>query len=321
MPHILVAGRIHPSGVALLERASGVTFDLVEDGAADAFHPHLAAADAIVIRTQPLTAELIARAPRLRIVSRHGVGYDSVDLAALDARGIPLAIAVNANARAVAEHAMALILAAAKRLLPSDSAVRRGEWEARAHLAPREIGGRRLLVIGHGRTGSLVAGYAAAFGMEIEVHDPFIEAVEPPARLAPDLRAALSRADIVTIHAPKGATPLLGAAEFAAMKPGAILVNTARGGVVEEAALVEALLSGRIAAAGLDVFETEPPPADHPLLSAGETILTPHLAGVTAEAAERMARVSVQNVLDFFAGRLDPAMVVNPAALARAAAG
>jgi D-3-phosphoglycerate dehydrogenase len=321
MPHILVAGRIHPSGVALLERASGVTFDLVEDNAADAFHPHLPSAEAIVIRTQPLTAALIDRAPRLRIVSRHGVGYDSVDLAALEARGIPLAIAGNANARAVAEHAMALILAAAKRLLPSDRAVRRGDWEARAHLAPREIGGRRLLVLGYGRTGRLVAGYAAAFGMAIDVHDPFVDAVEPPARLEPDLHAALARADVVSIHVPKGRAPVLGAAEFAAMKPGLILVNTARGGVADEAALAQALRARRIAAAGLDVFEEEPPPADHPLLTVGETILTPHLAGVTEEAAERMAVVSVRNVLDFFAGRLDPAMVVNPAALGRAAAG
>ena len=135
---------------------------------------------------------------------------------------------------------------------------------------------------------------------------------------ADDLIAALAAADFVSVHIPKADKPIIGAAEIASMKRGAIIVNTARGGIVDEAALCDALRSGQIAAAALDVFDAEPPQADHPLLAFDQVILTPHTAGLTAEAAERMAVSSVQNVLDFFAGRLDPALVVNAAALAGA---
>jgi D-3-phosphoglycerate dehydrogenase len=128
---------------------------------------------------------------------------------------------------------------------------------------------------------------------------------------APDLAAALAEADIVSVHAPKGKNPVLGPRELSRLKPGAIVVNTARGGVVDEVALVEALRSGRVAAAGLDVFDDEPPAADDPLLDFDQVILSPHIAGLTAQSGERMAVASVENVLDFFAGRLDPALVVN----------
>jgi D-3-phosphoglycerate dehydrogenase len=162
---------------------------------------------------------------------------------------------------------------------------------------------------------------AAAFGMEVEAYDPFAPAgaAFAPAQRVAALGEALGRADYVSIHAPKGDAPLLGPAEIAAMKPGAVLVNTARGGVADEAALVAALAAGRISAAGLDVFAAEPPAPDDPLLRAEGAILSPHIAGLTVEAAERMSVASVRNALDFFAGRLDPELVVNRAALAGAA--
>jgi D-3-phosphoglycerate dehydrogenase len=315
MPHILVAGKIHPAGIARLEAAAGITFEHVEPVDEASYVPRLPKADAIVIRTQPLTAATIAAAPRLRIVSRHGVGYDSVDVAALDARGIPLTIVGDVNSLSVAEQAMMLILAAAKRAVRADRAVRDPAlWGWRNRLEPREITGRTLLIVGYGRAGRHLARMAAGFSMRVLAHDPFVAAggwPEGPAEPAPDLLAALAESDVVSIHAPKGDRAILGPAELARIRPGAIVVNTARGGVVDEAALVEALRTGRVSAAGVDVLADEPPRADDPLLAFDQVVFSPHIAGLTAESGERMAIAAVENVLGFFAGRLDPALVVN----------
>lgn len=318
MPHILIAGKLHPSGLALLEASQGVTFTHVEEISEASYQAHLDKADGMVIRTQPMTAASVDKASRLKIVSRHGVGYDAVDVAALNARGIPLCIVGDVNSVSVAEHAMMQILACAKQLIRSDRAVRQGPWGWRNKLEQGEVSGKTLLIIGYGRIGRHLATMAAAFGMKIIAHDPYLAAKgwpEGQVACAGDLGAALAVADFVSVHIPKADRPIIGAVEIAAMKRGAIIVNTARGGVVEEAALADALRSGQIAAAALDVFDDEPPAPDHPLLALDQVILTPHTAGLTAEAAERMAVSSVQNVLDFFAGQLDPALIVNAAAL------
>jgi D-3-phosphoglycerate dehydrogenase / 2-oxoglutarate reductase len=314
MPHVLVAGKLHPSGIALLNAAPGVTFDYVEDISEPSYAPLIAAADALVIRTQPLSAPTIARAGRLRIVSRHGVGYDAVDLQALNERGIALSIVGDVNSISVAEHAMMFLLACAKYLLRSDRSVREGNWIWRNRLEAGELFGKNLLIMGFGRTGRRLAKLASAFDMEVRAFDPYLHKMGwPEGPIAPvsDLIAGLRWADAVSVHIPKGERPAIGAEELAAMKPSAILVNTARGGIVDEAALLDALRSGRISAAGLDVFDDEPPMPDNPLYGLDQVILTPHVAGLTAASAERMAISSVQNVLDFFAGTIDPTLVVN----------
>lgn len=315
MPHVLVAGKLHPSGMALLAATAGFTYDYVEEVSEASYAPLIGKADALVIRTQPLSAPTVARADRLRIVSRHGVGYDAVDVAALDARRIALAIVGDVNSVSVAEHAMMMMLAAAKRALLADRAVREpGGWGWRNRLEARELAGRRLLIVGYGRIGRHLARMAAGFGMTVEAYDPWLlSAGWPEGPVAPvtDLIAALSRADAVSVNVPRAEKPVLGRAELTALKPGAIVVNTARGGVIDEVALAEALSSGRVGAAGLDVFDAEPPPADHPLLAFQQVILSPHIAGLTAECAERMSVMSVQNVINFFAGRLDDKLVVN----------
>jgi D-3-phosphoglycerate dehydrogenase len=222
------------------------------------------------------------------------------------------------NSVSVAEHAMMQILACAKQLIRSDCAVRHGPWGWRNKLEQGEVSGKTLLIIGYGRIGRNLAAMAAAFGMKISAYDPYLAAKGWPdgqVACASDLAMALAEADFVSVHIPKADRPIIGSVEIASMKRGAIIVNTARGGIVDEAALADALRSGHIAAAALDVFDAEPPAADHPLLAFDQVILTPHTAGLTAEAAERMAVSSVQNVLDFFAGRLDPALIVNAAAL------
>ena len=313
MARVLVAGAIDPAGVERLRAAPGVTVDYIEDTAPDAFHGRLAGAEGLLIRTQPVTADVIAAAPALRVVARHGVGYDSVDGAALAARGIPLTIVGDVNSASVAEQAMMLLLAAAKRAIAADAAVHAADWGWRDRREAQELAGRTLLLLGYGRIGRRMAKLADAFGMRVLAHDPHLPAPWPegPARPAPDLGAALAEADAVSLHLPGSARPVLGAGEIAAMKPGAILVNTSRGGAVDEAALAHALDEGHLAAAGLDVFAEEPPGPDNPLLGLGNVILSPHIAGLTAEAARRMAEDAAQNILDFFAGRLDPARIVN----------
>jgi D-3-phosphoglycerate dehydrogenase len=313
MPHILIAGKIHASGLALLAEAPGVTHTHIETIDEPSYLPHLPRADALVIRTQPLTAAGLATAPKLRIVSRHGVGYDAVDVAALNARGIPLCIVGDVNSVSVAEHAMMLILACAKQAIRSDRSVRQGPWNWRNRLEPVELAGRTLLIVGYGRIGRHLARMAAGFGMRVTAHDPFIPEAAWPAgaeRVA-DLDAGLRAADVISLHLPKTRGALLNAPRIATLKPGAILVNTARGGLIDEAALAAALISGQVAAAGVDVFDAEPPDAANPLFALDNAILTPHTAGLSRESAERMAVMSVQNVLDHFAGRLDPALIVN----------
>lgn len=316
MPHLLIAGKLHPSGIELAKSAPDVTFDYVEDISEPSYAPLIGKADGLVIRTQPLSAATVRKAGRLRIVSRHGVGYDSVDLPALNDRGIALAIVGDVNSISVAEQAMMLLMAAAKRAIRGDRAVRAGDWGWRNRLEQGELRGKRLLVVGYGRSGRHLARMASGFGMEIRAFDPFLERQgwpEGPVAPVADLAGGLGWADLVSVHAPKADQPVIGAAEFAAMKPSGILVNTARGGVVDEAALLASLRDGRLAAAGLDVFEEEPPASGNPLLAMDQVVLSPHIAGLTAECAERMAISSVQNVLDFFAGRIDPALIVNGA--------
>jgi D-3-phosphoglycerate dehydrogenase / 2-oxoglutarate reductase len=319
MPHILVAGKIHAAGIALLEGRGGVTFEHVEDVSEAAYLPHLAAADALVIRTQPLRADSIAGASRLRIVSRHGVGYDAVDVAALSARRIPLTIVGDVNSVSVAEQSLALILACAKRVVRADRAVRSGGWGWRNRLEPTELAGRTLLIFGYGRIGQRLARMAAGMDMQVLAFDPgFASDAWPqgPARRVSDPGAALAAADVISLNMPRSGRPVLGEVELASTKPGVIIVNTARGGLIDEAALVRALADGRVGAAGIDVFDSEPPLPHNPLYAFDQVILSPHIAGLTAEAGERMAVSSVQNVLDFFDGRLNPALVVNRDALA-----
>ena len=317
MPRVLVAGMIHDSGLTLLKAEPDIELDHVETLDPNALDPFLSKAEAILVRTQPITADVVARCPALKIVSRHGVGYDSVDVAALTARSIPLTIVGDVIARSVAEHAMMLLLAASRRLPLYDAASRPGgDWGYRDSLAAREISGKRLLIIGLGRIGRNLAAMARGFGIEVWAYDPFLSG-PPPADVAliDDLGAALPDVDLISLHAPKTERPILGAAEVARLKSSAVVVNAARGGAVDEAALASALSEGRLQGVGLDVYSTEPPAADNPVIGLPEAVLTPHTASMTQECAERMAVVAARNIVDCFNGRLNPDLVVNGEAI------
>lgn len=317
-PLVVVSQAIHPAGMEILELHARVL--VPADPSEGAVLAIGAEAEAILIRTHPvLTEALMASLKRLRCVARYGVGLDNVDVAAATRLGIPVLHAPGLNANAVAEHALLLMLAVIKRLLPHDAGLRRGAW---ADLRVRGIGelrGLTLGIIGVGNIGRRVAHLAAAFGMEVLGYDPYLPAEELERRGARkvELDDLLRRADIVSLHCPL--TPetrhLLGREAFALMKEGVIVINTARGGTVDQAALIEALGSGKVAGAGLDVFDPEPPEADNPLFALGRVVLTPHVAGVSEKANRAIATQVCTDIVRVLRGE-HPSVVANPEVLA-----
>jgi glyoxylate reductase len=263
----------------------------------------------LCLLTDRIDEELLAAAPRLRAISSCSVGLDHVDLAAASARGIPVGFTPGVLTETTAELALALLFAAARRIVEADRAVREGRWREAwdpAWLLGRDLAGSTLGVIGLGAIGRAVASRAGALGLRVlgwSRSRRAVAGVEPV-----ELAELLARSEFVTVHvvlAPE-TRGLLGAAELARLRPGAILVNTARGGIVDETALAAALHSGRLAAAALDVFEREPLPAGSPLLSAPHLILTPHIGSATVATRTRMAELAVENLVAALAGRPMP---------------
>jgi D-3-phosphoglycerate dehydrogenase len=256
----------------------------------------------------------------LQVVARIGVGYDTVDVPALTRHKVPLMVVGTANSPSVAEQAMHFMMALAKRGAELHAMVQANRWAERMTALPMDLIGKTLLIVGFGRIGTRVAKRCLAMEMNVLVYDPYVKAeairaagCEP----VTDLDAAVARADFVTIHCPK--TPetigMFNAARLKRMKPTAYLVNTARGGIVDEADLHAALTSGVIAAAGLDVLDREPPEPDNPLLKLANVITAPHMAGVTRESMDRMAVQAVRNVLSVFDGRPIVENIINPEVL------
>jgi D-3-phosphoglycerate dehydrogenase len=272
-------------------------------------------ADAILVRTQLLPKECLALAPALRIVSRSGVGTDNVDVAYLTSRKIPMAISIDANVISVAEHTLMLMLGLAKQLFAADEATRSGNFgPLRERRIPTDLAGKTVLIAGFGRIGRRLGELCLAFGMKVIVYDPYL-ASSPISgiAMAGDLKKTLPECDFISLHLPL--TPetknLIGAAELVSMKKTAFLVNAARGGIVDEDALNDALDKGEIAGAGLDVFEREPPETAHPLMRNKKAYFTPHSAAFTEEAFARMGAQAAQNILDCLEGKLQPRVVVN----------
>jgi D-3-phosphoglycerate dehydrogenase len=328
MPTVLVTESIHPDGLAMLRARPGLE---VVEGAAlapDAMRAAEARADALLVRFHRCDVALFERAPKVRVVARYGVGVDLIDLRAARDRGVTVAITADANTQSVVEHTTWMLLSLAKpfdrwrRGMAGLASLSREQWSTLtpSRYASRdeglggELGAKTLLVVGLGRIGRRVAQVASAIGMKILVVDPYIDRAPGEAlgyRFAGSLREALPQADCLTVHCPRNAETLgmIGAAELALLPKGAAVVNCARGNIVDEAALAAALASGHLSGAGLDVFDAEPPPPDHPLLALPNVFATPHSAAATREAAWRMSTHAARNILDFLDGRLDPAMV------------
>ncbi|MGI9419830.1 MAG: NAD(P)-dependent oxidoreductase, partial [Geminicoccaceae bacterium] len=263
-----------------------------------------------------VNAAFLKRCPNLLIASSNGSGVDTIDIDACTAAGVLVVNQAGGNAEAVAEHSMAMILSLLKRIGESDRKLRRGWTGARTDLLGRNLEGRTLGIIGIGYIGKRVAAIAKdVFGCRVFAYDPYVSAEEMAARKAEPatLDQLLRQAEILTIHCPLTAETegMIGVDEIARLPEGALLISTARGGIVDETALADALSSGKIAGAGLDVWDREPPPADHPLLAFDTVIASPHTAGVTVDSRATMARYAATQLIDLLDGR-PPARPVNP---------
>ncbi|WP_421708740.1 NAD(P)-dependent oxidoreductase [Algihabitans sp.] len=310
MVKVLVLDPVHESGLDLLRTAPDVTcVHLAEPKDAEIVR-HMADAEILILRGRKLPRGAFEQAQKLRLVSRHGVGCDNLDFDLMQDLGVTVAVAADSNYVSVAEHAIALILAGLKRLPVADEAVRSANWSLRDHLGARELQGAKVLVVGFGRIGQAFASRVSAFGAQCLVYDPFL--TSNPCNVTPveTLEDGLAQADIVSLHLPNTAETanLLDAARLAQMRPGSLLVNTARGGIVDEGALLEALNKRCPAIYATDVLASEPPSPDDPLLNRPDVILTPHSAAMTREAAQRMSERAAQNALDFLSGELSPEM-------------
>ncbi len=295
-PVVLVADALSPAALDAL--GPGVEVRHCDGRNRAALLAAVADADALLVRSATtVDAEVLRAAPRLRVVGRAGVGLDNIDVREAAGRGVSVVNAPTANVVSAAELTCALILAAARNVQPAGHALKQGQWQ-RSRFTGIELSGKTLGVVGFGRIGTLVAERMAAFGMDVVAHDPYLGDRCPEGVKLLSLDELLGRADVVTVHLPRTAETigLIGAPEFARMKPSALLVNVARGGIVDEAALHAALVDGRIAGAALDVFDREPCPWS-PLFTLDNVTVTPHLGAGTAEAQERAGTSVARSVL------------------------
>jgi D-3-phosphoglycerate dehydrogenase len=314
---VLVPSNMGPEGVALLRARDDIEVATFPGSVTQAeLLPLLADIAGIALGVTPYRKAELDASPNMEVVARIGVGYDAVEVPALTARRIPLMVAGTANSTSVAEHALYLMMNLAKRGPALDRKVREGRWGERRDGLPVEMAGKTVLIVGFGRIGTRSARRCAGFEMQVLVYDPYVPAetirnagYEPVS----DLDAVLPQADYVTIHCPK--TPetvgMFNAARLRRMKRGACIVNTARGGIIDEPALHEALASGQLGGAGLDVFEVEPTPVSNALLELENVIASPHMAGVTTESVAAMSRVTAENILSVLDGRPNRVNVIN----------
>ncbi|MGE3625616.1 MAG: NAD(P)-dependent oxidoreductase [Hyphomicrobiales bacterium] len=316
MKKVFVEGPMNPHGKALLDARKDISWELVLKPGLDVLNRGIAEADALILRLTPLTADNIAHAGRLKVVSRYGVGYDHVDVAALTAKGIPLAIVGDALSSAVAEHTLMLMLAVSRQAALMDRLVRAGKYAERFTREMHDLRERTVLLVGFGKIARETARMCAAFNMRIVVAarpDKKADIEAAGFTHVEDFHEALAQADYVSLHIPGNSdnSPAFAADEFAAMKAGSYFINTARGSLVDEDALHSALASGHLRGAGLDVTRAEPPAPDNPLLALDTVVFSPHNAAFTDEAARRVSETCVRNALAAIDGRLDPACVVN----------
>jgi len=325
MDKILLVEHIHPGGEALLESRAQIVQPQPQNaiGILDIIGP----CDGLVVRNTKITRQILEAAPRLRVIGRHGVGYDTIDIAAATEMNIPVVYTPAANTESVAEIALGFIICLGRKLVQAHSAMQSEQllsdtvtlsvMSQKRGLANADLRGKVLGVIGVGRIGSLLSRKAiAAFEMQVLGYDPYVDASTLAGygvRKWDRLEDMLPQCDFVTLHCPGGAETrhMINERTLALMKPGACLLNTARGTVVHEAALIQALKTGRIAGAATDVYDPEPPRPGSPLLHMDNVIVTPHYCAMTEESLYNMATMVAQGVLDALKGKR-PEYLVNP---------
>jgi D-3-phosphoglycerate dehydrogenase len=305
-------------GIDLVKSRDDIELVIYPAGIAQAeLLPQLADCAGIALSGTPFKLTEMNASPAMQVVARIGVGYDAVEVPALTARKVPLMVAGSSNSTSVAEQAFHLIIALAKRNHQMDRLVKDDKWTDRHAAPPMELADKVVLIVGFGRIGTRSARRCLGFDMQVRIFDPYVDQAKiAAAGCTPvsDLDAELPNADFVSIHCPKSPATvgMFNAVRLARMKKGAFIVNTARGGIIDEAALYDSLTSGHLAGAGLDVFDLEPTPANNPLLKLSNVIASPHMAGVTVESIQGMAVVTAQNILGVLDGKPNADNAINP---------
>ena len=314
MNKIVISHPLYRDGMALLEGKAEIV--ITNDGDSDRILDSLIDADAYILRIGKIDRKAIERCEELKVITRPGVGYDSVEVQAATERGIPVVLCPAANARAVAEHTVALLLACAKNIVGSVNETKAGNFGIRNRYAAVDIVDKMLVVLGFGNIGRQVAKLCAALDMKVGVFDPFVkrETAEQMGYVYfENMLDALAAADFVSLHMPSmpSTRGMIAAEQFKAMKPTAFFLNAARGDVVNEPALIAALKNGEIAGAGLDVLVEEPFPADHPFMTMPNVVLTPHMAAQSQETVSKLVTMAAEGTLAVLRGEKWP-YVANP---------
>ena len=313
---VLVVQGLHEQGLEMLKKRSDIEFKVLLSDDENEILEAAKDVNGITVRTAQITEKIINSSKNLQVISRHGVGYDSINLKSLNNKKIPLTIAAHSNMISVSEQAMFFLLALNKNIFYYDDFTRKGDWTNRWDVKAWDLAGKNIMVIGYGRIGSNFVKRALVFDMNVYVYDPYVdhEKIKKSGAIAiENLNDNLSKMDAITLHCPKNEETknLFTKKEFHIMKKNAFIINCARGGIINEEDLYEALLNKKIAGAGLDVFDVEPTPSTNPLFKLKNVILSPHIAGVTVESTVRMATETVQNVLDVFDNKVNKSVVVN----------
>jgi D-3-phosphoglycerate dehydrogenase/(S)-sulfolactate dehydrogenase len=301
---ILISDDLSPESKTILERIPGAQVDFKVGLKPAELREVIGGYDALAVRSATkVTADVLAAAGKLRVIGRAGTGVDNIDLPAATRKGVVVMNAPGGNSISVAEHTLALLLALARQIADASTSTRAGKWEKKKFSSGRELAGKVLGVVGTGAIGSLVSERARAFGMRVIGYDPLLtaEAAQKQGIELTSLDELFKRADAVTLHVPltEQTANMVNAQRLSTMKPGALLVNCARGGLVDEAALAAALKGGQLGGAALDVFEKEPPAPDHPLFACANFIGTPHLGGSTEDAQDKVAVIVCESMVEY----------------------
>ena len=313
---ILVIQNIHQEGINLLKGNSSYEFEIFDEINED-LKQKIVDCDAISIRTAKLPNEIISSAKKLQVISRHGVGYDNIDLKSTKEIGATLTITATANAVAVAEHVMFMLLNISKRKDMYDQSVKLGKFNDRNKLPKTiELWGKNILIAGFGRIGQALIKRCLGFEMNVFVYDPYINEEKIKSlggKKVNDLKEAVKEMDAISLHMPLNdeTKNIVNYDLLRSMKTNCIVVNAARGGIINEVDLDKALRENLIFGAGLDVFETEPPKSDNPLLKNDKVFLSPHTAAFTEECMIRMGKETIQNIIDFFEKKLDKSKIIK----------
>ena len=315
--NILIIQPIHEEGIRLLESNPNYNYEIIEEIKLEDIKNKIQNCDGLSIRTAKLPGEIIDLGKKLKVISRHGVGYDNVDLAAIKKNKITLTITATANAVAVAEHVMFMLLNICKRKSMYDDAVKNGKFNDRNKLPKTiELWGKNILIAGFGRIGQALIKRCLGFEMNVFIYDPFIneEKIKSLGGIKVDnLENSLSKIDMISLHLPltNETKNLIDINLIKKMKKNCIIINAARGGIINEIDLDRALNENLIFGAGLDVFDIEPPKDDNPLLKNDKVFLSPHTAAFTEECMKRMGKETIQNIIDFFDEKLEKSKIVK----------